>query len=39
MSESIDRPDAATMDAIEGLVAGRTSRQDFVKRAAGWGEK
>jgi ABC-type glycerol-3-phosphate transport system substrate-binding protein len=37
MSESIDRPDAATMDAIEGLVTGRTSRQDFVKRAAALG--
>src|SRR5438552_12479303 len=37
MSESIDRPDTATMDAIEGLVTGRTSRQDFVKRAAALG--
>src|SRR5437660_5426879 len=37
MSESTERPDAATMDAIEGLVSGRTSRQDFVKRAAALG--
>src|SRR5690348_4164819 len=37
MSESIDRPDAATMDAIEGLVSGQTSRQDFVKRATALG--
>ncbi len=33
MSESIDRHDEATMDAIEGLVTGRMSRQAFVKRA------
>src|SRR5712692_12067682 len=34
MSESIDRhDDEATMDAIEGLVTGRMSRQAFVKRA------
>src|SRR4051794_38033820 len=33
MSESIDRHEAATMDAIEGLVTGRMSRQQFVKRA------
>jgi hypothetical protein len=37
MSESIDRPDGATMDAIEGLVSGQMSRQDFVKRAAALG--
>jgi len=37
MSESIDRPDAATMDAIEGLVSGRMSRQDFMRRAAALG--
>jgi multiple sugar transport system substrate-binding protein len=34
MSESIDRHDAATMDAIEGLVTGQMSRQGFMKRAA-----
>src|SRR5437660_640189 len=33
MSESIERHDEATMDAIEGLVTGRMSRQAFVKRA------
>jgi multiple sugar transport system substrate-binding protein len=32
MSESIDRSDAATMDAIEGLVTGTMGRDDFVKR-------
>jgi multiple sugar transport system substrate-binding protein len=37
MSESIDRPDAATMDAIEGLVSGRMSRQDFIRRSAALG--
>jgi len=37
MSESIDRRDEATMDAIEGLVSGRTNRQEFVKRAAALG--
>src|SRR5256714_5453839 len=33
MSESIDRGDAATKDAIDGLVTGQMSRQEFVKRA------
>src|SRR5262245_61804829 len=37
MSESIDGPDGATMGAIEELVSGRTSRQDFVKRATALG--
>jgi multiple sugar transport system substrate-binding protein len=37
MSESIDRRDTATMDAIEGLVTGSMSRQDFVKRATALG--
>jgi multiple sugar transport system substrate-binding protein len=37
MRESIDRPDGVTMDAIEGLVSGQMSRQDFVKRAAALG--
>jgi multiple sugar transport system substrate-binding protein len=37
MSESIDRPDAATMEAIEGLVSGKMSRQDFIRRAAALG--
>jgi len=37
MSESIDRKDLATMDAIEGLVTGRMSRQDFVRRATALG--
>lgn len=32
MSESIDRGDAATMDAIEGLVTGTMRRDDFIKR-------
>jgi multiple sugar transport system substrate-binding protein len=34
MSESIDRRDAETLDAIEGLASGQLSRDDFVKRAA-----
>jgi len=33
MSESIDRLETATMDAIDGLVTGQMSRQEFVKRA------
>ena len=33
MSESIDRRDTATKDAIDELVTGQTSRQEFVKRA------
>jgi multiple sugar transport system substrate-binding protein len=37
MSESIDRRDAATMDAIDRLVTGRMNRQDFVKRATALG--
>ncbi len=37
MSESIDRRDEAIMDAIEGVVTGRMSRQDFVKRATALG--
>ena len=32
MSESIDRHEGATMDAIEGLVTGEMSRDDFIKR-------
>jgi multiple sugar transport system substrate-binding protein len=32
MSESIDRHEGATMDAIEGLVKGEMSRDDFIKR-------
>ena len=34
MSESIDRHDAAALEAIEGLVTGQMSRQTFMKRAA-----
>ncbi len=37
MSESIDPRDAAPMDAIEGLVTGEMSRDEFVKRMAGPG--
>src|SRR5438552_2328183 len=37
MSESIDRRDAATMDAIEELVSGQLTREAFVKRAAAVG--
>ena len=33
MSESIDRRDTATKDAIDGLITGQMSRQEFVKRA------
>lgn len=33
MTEAIDRRDEAIMDAIEGVVTGKMSRQDFVKRA------
>jgi len=35
VTDSFDhRDDAATMDAIEGMVTGRLSRQEFVKRAS-----
>jgi multiple sugar transport system substrate-binding protein len=37
MSESIDRRDAMTMDAIEDLVSGEMKRDDFVKRLAALG--
>src|SRR5262249_29307074 len=37
MSESIDRRDAAVLDAIDGVVTGRMSRQDFLKRATALG--
>ena len=33
MSESMERHDAATMDAIEGLVTGSMGRDEFIKRA------
>ncbi len=33
MTDSLDHRDAETMDAIEGMVTGRLSRQDFIKRA------
>lgn len=32
MSESIERGDAATLDAIEGLVTGAMGRDEFIKR-------
>jgi len=37
MSESMDRRDGATMDAVQELVSGQLSRQDFVRRAAAMG--
>src|SRR3954453_9945021 len=37
MSESIDRRNTATKDAIDGLITGQLSRQDFVRRAAAMG--
>ena len=33
MSESIDRSNLATKDAIDGLITGQMNRQEFVKRA------
>ena len=38
MTESLEHhDDAATMDAIEGMVTGRLTRDDFIKRAAALG--
>jgi multiple sugar transport system substrate-binding protein len=37
MSESIDRHDAAVLNAIEGVATGELSRADFVKRAGALG--
>jgi len=34
MTDSIESRDSATMEAIDGLVTGQLTRQDFMKRAA-----
>src|SRR5712691_8632782 len=34
MTDSIESRDSATMEAIDGLVTGQLTRQDFVKKAA-----